>query len=121
MDSRHVKLSLQQTILSLYFFDFLCCNLQNFHKEEEVRNLTCYLQINVNIIEQSDRDESCIMHGPRNTQMVFAALARGKQNKKLTVLTIGKRNKELKKLSPFSQNSFSRISIDRDLLYTKDR
>ena len=32
------------------------------------------------------------MRGPRNTQMVFAALARGKKNKKLTVLTIDKRN-----------------------------
>ena len=31
------------------------------------------------------------MRGPRNTQMVFAALARGKKNKKLTVLTIDKR------------------------------
>ena len=47
--------------------------------------------------KQSDHDESRIMRGPRNTQMVFAALARGKMNKKLTLLTIDKRNKELKK------------------------
>ena len=43
-----------------------------------------------------------IMRGPRNTQMVFAALARWKKNKKLTVLTIDNRNKEQKQSSPFS-------------------
>ena len=46
------------------------------------------LQMNVNM---SDSDESRIGRGRRNTQMVFAALARGKRNKKRTVVTIEKR------------------------------
>ena len=45
------------------------------------------LQINVNM---SGSDESRIMRGPRSTQIVFAAFARGKKNKKRTVLTIEK-------------------------------
>ena len=52
------------------------------------------LQINVNM---SDSDESRIMRGPRSTQMVFAALARGKKNKKRTVLKMEKREERTKK------------------------
>ena len=48
--------------------------------------------------------------------MVFAPLARGKKNKKCTVVTIENENKEQKNHPFFSQNSFSRISIDRTLL-----
>ena len=64
----------------------------------------------------SDSDESRIMRGPRSTQMVFAALARGKKNKKRTVLTMEKREERTKKQSLCSQNSFSRISIDRHVV-----
>ena len=48
----------------------------------------------------SDSDESRIMRGPRSTQMVFAALARGKKNKKRTVLTMEKREERTKKTIP---------------------
>ena len=52
----------------------------------------------------SDSDESRIRRGGRNTQMVFAALARGKKNKKRTVVTIENENKEQK-----SHPSFRKI------------
>ena len=62
--------------------------MQNFHKKEEAKNLTCYAEINVNITIDINRAiatrvELCAVLEIHKCSR-FAALAEGINNKKLT-------------------------------------